>query len=489
MAVESSDLQRLRASTSRLLIALVWVHVAVSLAIAIGCGSDWRIPVIVLTVLAGAATLSWRLAGDGLATRLILAVALVGGFAMFSFELSGHPWQMDEHIYFLVLMAALTAYCDYRPILMAAIAVVLEHITLNLLLLAAVLPGHVDLGRGLLHVCFALAQAGVLILLAVRLARLLAVTAQKSVELEAALAAETRAETERIEAGLRARENQDAARRHLAGEFERKIGRIVAAVAVAATEIQAIAALLSHHGEATTRQAVAAAVESAKTSDSVSNVASATEQLTISIGEISDRIRRSTLIAKRAVDEARRTNAVVEGLSASTRRIGEAASLIQKITSQTNLLALNASIEAARAGQHGQGFAVVASEVKALAHQTARATEEIAMRIENIRSATGEAVSAISNFVGTVRDINTISSAIASAIDQQTGATHEIAGNVQYAATGSGEVKGRILVVTQAADQSGSAAAKLLEASSGLSSRSEQLKVEVDLFLACIQAA
>ena len=225
MAVESFDLKRLRAGTSRLLIALVWIHVPVAMAIAVGRGSDWRIPVIVLTALAGAATCSWRLAGDELATRLILADALVGGFAMLSFELSGHPWQMDEHIYFLVLMAALTAYCDYRPILMAAIAIVLEHITLNFLLLVALLPGHVDLGRGLLHVCFALTQAGVLILLAVRLARMLAVTAQKSVELEAARGAEARAETERIEAGLRARKDQGAAQRDLAAEFERKIGR------------------------------------------------------------------------------------------------------------------------------------------------------------------------------------------------------------------------------------------------------------------------
>jgi methyl-accepting chemotaxis protein len=443
----------------------------------------------VLTALAGAATCSWRLAGDELATRLILAVALVGGFAMLSFELSGHPWQMDEHIYFLVLMAALTAYCDYRPILMAAIAIVLEHITLNFLLLVALLPGHVDLGRGLLHVCFALTQAGVLILLAVRLARMLAVTAQKSVELEAARGAEARAETERIEAGLRARKDQGAAQRDLAAEFERKIGRIVAVVAVAAAEMQAIAALMSHNGEQTARRAVAAAAASAKTSDSVSNVASATEELTVSIGEISNQVRRSTLIAERATYEGRRTNAVVEGLSAKTRRICEAASLIQKITSQTNLLALNASIEAARAGEHGQGFSVVASEVKALAHQTARATGEIATRIQNIQSATGEAVSAISNFVGTVRDINELSGAIASAIDQQTGATREIAGNVQHAAAGSGVVKDRILGVTAAADQSGSAAARVLEASTGLSSRAEQLQVEVNLFLGSVQGA
>ncbi len=117
---------------------------------------------------------------------------------------------------------------------------------------------------------------------------------------------------------------------------------------------------------------------------------------------------------------------MVEGLASGTQKIGEVVTLIQNIASQTNLLALNATIEAARAGEHGRGFAVVASEVKALANQTAKATEEISAQIQSIQSATGEAVSAIQAIGGTIAEIDEISSAIAAAVDQQGAATREI---------------------------------------------------------------
>lgn len=134
-------------------------------------------------------------------------------------------------------------------------------------------------------------------------------------------------------------------------------------------------------------------------------------------------------------------------------------------------------------------LAVVASEVKALANQTAKATEDISMQIQDIQSATGEAVGAIQAIVGTIAEINEISGAIATAVDQQNAATREIAGNIQQAATGSSDVNENILGVTRTANEAGGAASGLLKASDGLSAQSDRLKNEVNDFLASIRAA
>ena len=218
-------------------------------------------------------------------------------------------------------------------------------------------------------------------------------------------------------------------------------------------------------------------------------MAAATEELTASISSITQQVARSAEIATKAADEARRTNQVVEGLANGTQKIGEVVSLIQNIASQTNLLALNATIEAARAGEHGKGFAVVASEVKALANQTAKATEEISTQVQSIQSATSDAVNAIQAIGATIAEIDQISSQISTAVDQQGLATREIAGSLQQAANGTREVNDNILSVTRASDQAGAAASKMNQAAAGLSAQSERLKAEVDGFLGSLRTA
>ncbi|TXN28834.1 PAS domain S-box protein, partial [Methylobacterium sp. WL93] len=147
--------------------------------------------------------------------------------------------------------------------------------------------------------------------------------------------------------------------------------------------------------ENVTRQTVEAAGTVGQVSNDIQSVASGAEELSASVGEISQQVSHAARMAGQAVEQAQRTGSIVAGLSTQAAQIGEVVTMIQGIASQTNLLALNATIEAARAGAAGKGFAVVASEVKALAEQTAKATDQIRGQIQATQTATREAVDAI----------------------------------------------------------------------------------------------
>jgi methyl-accepting chemotaxis protein len=484
-----NTLEALREQASKGLIAFLWLNLPLLIVVALVRDTDWLMPGLIAVVLAGAATLSWRASGNGASTRLTIAVAAMGVVATLVYEMSGHGWQADMHMYFFAVLAMLVWYCDYRVILAGTVATALHHLALNFVLPAAIYPGGSSLGRVVVHAVILLLEAGILMWLAITLARLMSTAAEQLAEIETARAAEHAANDQRIEAEGAAKAKTAALADELASAFEAKIGGIVEQVAAAAVEMQNTASSMTRTADDAAQRASTVSSASQAASASVQQVADATGELSASISEIGVQASRSTEIAGKATDEARRTNEVVGGLAAGAQRIGEVVTLIQDIASQTNLLALNATIEAARAGEHGKGFAVVASEVKALAAQTARATEDIGSQIQGIQNATADAVTAIQTIGTTIAEVDSIAGAIAAAVEEQGASTKQIAGNVQDAARGTEAVSVNVGGLTHASGEVGAAATRVLGSANALTTLADRLRHEVGAFVTSIRAA
>jgi methyl-accepting chemotaxis protein len=275
----------------------------------------------------------------------------------------------------------------------------------------------------------------------------------------------------------------------LAGRFEQGMQGVIAGVGGRAEDMGRSAGDLAKVAERGRGLAEAVANRAEQASVNVQTVASATQELAASIREISTQVQRSVSVSNRATHETQRTSGLVNGLSSAAEKIGNIIQLIQAIASQTNLLALNATIEAARAGDAGKGFAIVASEVKNLASQTAQATEQISSQIATIQSATGETVTAISQFDATVREMAEIANAIASAVEQQGAATGEIARNVEQAATGTAAVTREIVDVKAVAGETDAGAEAALAVAAALQEQAVSLKGNVADFLKTIRSA
>ena len=284
-----------------------------------------------------------------------------------------------------------------------------------------------------------------------------------------------------------AKERRQAAMDQHTQDFGASISGVMASLVDAASGMRQAADAMSEAALAVHEQASGTASGAGRSSQELTTVAAAVEQMTASIDEIARQVTAAASVAREAVQQAEIGEASIKGLAEATSRIGDVVGLISSIAGQTNLLALNATIEAARAGDAGKGFAVVAGEVKALASQTAKATAEISSQIIAIQSATGSAIAVVEQIGTVIGRMEHVSSAIASAVEEQSVTTREIAKSVQavtIAVEGAAQAMGEVV---QNADQAGQVSQTVQGGADEIGQQASKLRTEVDQFLHAIR--
>jgi methyl-accepting chemotaxis protein len=261
-----------------------------------------------------------------------------------------------------------------------------------------------------------------------------------------------------------------------------EVARTAANLNLSSEELTMVSQQLSANAQETAAQATAVSGATQQVSENLHSVATGAEEMTATVQSIASNATEAAKVAGEAVKSAHAANTTVAKLGESSAEIGQVIKVITSIAQQTNLLALNATIEAARAGEAGKGFAVVANEVKELAKQTAKATEDISLKITAIQEDTKRAVESIGSITSVINQINDISGTIATAVEEQSATTNEMSRNVTEAAKGAGDISQNIQGVAQAADSTTRGVADAQKAAQELSQMAAQLRKLVSRF-------
>jgi methyl-accepting chemotaxis protein len=501
----------IRASMSKFLTYALWFHVLLVGMVSMMIGQEGTLwAVLVAAGIAAVPSTIYFTQGNNELLRYLAAVSLALMAAMLVLVMRGNPWQIDVHMYFFAVMAVLSIYCDPKVVVVSAVTIAVHHLLFFGLVPTWVFPEGGSIMRVILHAVIVVVEAAALYWLAVKLreafrageiaeqkaadeaehARAEAADAAKAKEqAEEALAAAKSAQEEvaHLESDSedeREKMAQDAAadRARLASDFEQSMSGLLAEIAEVSHKLEEEAELLS--GVATDTESAMKVANGAtgNVSGNVNAVASAAEEMSASISEISRQVNMSATVADTARGHAQDSEKRIHELADRADKINDVLKMIGDIAEQTNLLALNATIEAARAGDAGKGFAVVASEVKSLANQSANATEEIGKLLAGIRDATGEAVNVNKQIVEVVEQITENSASIASAVEQQSSATEEIARSAQSAAADTIEAGRSVENLNEVATKISDAAEMTAGAVSTLADKTTALSAKADEF-------
>jgi methyl-accepting chemotaxis protein len=464
------DLEQQRKTGTSLLVGALWAFAVIAALASLIVGGNWLAIGGGAALLAGGATVAWKILPQGPQLRIAVAMMLMAQVSILVAALSGHPWQIDMHMAYFAALALLAVYCDWKAIVAAAATVAVHHLLLSYVLPAAVFPGAASLGRVIVHAVILVLEAGVLIGIAVNLDRMFRTLDSRNAATQKALA-EAEAATRSVEEGHRAQ----VATRHAHDEERRTVeaeqARVVDSLATALERLAAgdltsrieeeftgrYAKLRVDFNSAVSRLRDAMATISSTTdgidngADEISHAAgnlsrrtehqaASLEETAAALDEITATVRKTAGVAREASQVVTETRSQAEtsgtvvqdavramsAIETSAGEIGQIIGVIDEIAFQTNLLALNAGVEAARAGDAGKGFAVVASEVRALAQRSADAAKEIKALIAASATNVGQGVDlvgrtgkALSSIVQQVVRIDQLVSEIASSAQEQ----------------------------------------------------------------------
>jgi len=309
-----SEIQRIRTTVERFLIPYLWLHVPLVAAVSGLLGKGWILTAVGALVMAGTATATWKTSPGSESSRQTIGVALVGMVMLLVYGLDGHPWQIDMHMYFFAALAMLTAFCDWKVLIVSAAMVALHHLLLNFVYPAAVFPDGAAFGRVVLHAVIVVVQVAVLSWVAWRLNEAFAGAAKAVTEVQVAHAAANAAANERDRLSAASQDSKREEMRKLAEQFQAAVGDIAAALSRSAGESRGSAQDVNSRLTEISGSLTVAADSAQEVTGNVETVAAAAEELSASVQEVNRFIEQSSAMAVSAVRDVEKTRPCQSGM-------------------------------------------------------------------------------------------------------------------------------------------------------------------------------
>jgi methyl-accepting chemotaxis protein len=410
-----------------------------------------------------------------------VAISLVGQAALIVFLFKGHPWQVEMHFYFFVVLAMLAGFCDSATLLMAAAFIAIHHLVLNGLLSEAIYSGGGNVVRLGLHAWFVVLETGMLMFFT-RFIRASFMEAAKSRDEARCAAVKLEDAGKALESQLNTTGSRATQLEASLVAFQSEISGNLSRLWNATIALNATADDFSEAVTQTTAQAATVSIAVSEADRKVCDVAEAGRGYLASMSEVEETSLRSAQLSEAAVAQAQNTVETIEELSRMSAEIKAAAKLITAIATQTNLLALNATIEAARAGEHGRGFAIVASEVKVLASEAASAASTITSMVERIQTSTKRSTNVISSISRAVYGLKANAAIVSQAVGERVSIAATIAANAEAAAEHVNQVVSAIDAIEAVTLDNSKSARVLRTSASEIASQTESIRRLVEGF-------